>query len=63
MKERRALSVKSIHVDTGAGGTVAEQSGLGIGGAIAKQQQQQASRHGGQEADKANASKGGKQEY
>ena len=42
---------------TGNDGTVAKQHRLGTGGTIARQQQ--ACRHGGQEADKADASNGG----
>ena len=49
--------IKSMCVGTGVDGTVAEQDSVGTGGAIARQQQ--ARRHGGQEADKADASNGG----
>ena len=44
-------------VGTGVDGTVAKQNSVGTGGALARQQQ--ASRHGGQEANKADASNGG----
>ena len=48
---------KQDSVGTGVDGTVAERDSVGTGGAIDRQQQ--ASRHGEQEANKADASDGG----
>ena len=48
---------KQDRVGTGVDETVAEQNSVGTGGASARQQQ--ASWHGGQEANKADASNGG----
>ena len=48
---------KQGSVGTGVAGTVAKRDSVGTGGAIARQQQ--ASRHGEQEANKADASNGG----